>query len=184
MKHNIDIGLIITDYNLGMSSTQIGNKYNISGTHIVRLLRSSDIPIRSPSERLKLSQNRPEVKEKLSLAATARRLSEESKDKLRKRIGSKNHNWNNGLCITKSGYLQFTASKANGEHAGRLLHILICEHKYGRKLQDGEHVHHIDKNKLNNNPNNLVILTASEHAKLHSEDRINGKKIRRSSNSR
>ncbi|MCX8649972.1 HNH endonuclease [Gilliamella sp. B2776] len=45
-----------------------------------------------------------------------------------------------------------------------------------RKLIKGEHVHHIDGNKLNNNPNNLIILSASEHAKIHTGDRQNGKR--------
>lgn len=30
-------------------------------------------------------------------------------------------------------------------------------------------VHHIDENKLNNQPENLLILTKSEHIKLHNK---------------
>ncbi len=36
-----------------------------------------------------------------------------------------------------------------------------------RYLKPELEVHHIDGNKLNNNPNNLIILTKSEHIKLH-----------------
>lgn len=35
------------------------------------------------------------------------------------------------------------------------------------KLTDGEHCHHVDFNKLNNNPTNLLRLPANEHLALH-----------------
>jgi len=49
----------------------------------------------------------------------------------------------------------------------KLEHRLILEEKLGRKLTADEIVHHIDGNKWNNNSDNLVIMTRSEHAKLH-----------------
>lgn len=39
-----------------------------------------------------------------------------------------------------------------------------------RESMPGEHVHHVDKNILNNQPSNLQILPAEEHRKLHEED--------------
>ena len=36
-------------------------------------------------------------------------------------------------------------------------------------LPKGYEVHHIDMNKLNNDINNLAVLTKSEHAKLHNQ---------------
>src|SRR3954449_2549914 len=38
-------------------------------------------------------------------------------------------------------------------------HRLIVEEREGRKLLPGEVVHHVDDNPLNNDPDNLVILT-------------------------
>lgn len=52
------------------------------------------------------------------------------------------------------------------------------EQYLGRKLRPDEIVHHIDGNKLNNNIENLKIMTRGEHSKLHRLEEIkNGKKL-------
>lgn len=158
-----------------MSSTEIGDKISLSGAGVLRVLRANKITTRSPRENKKLSQNRPKTRAKMKNAATGRVLSEEAKAKLRVRTGDKNANWRNGLTVTSGGYLAFTASPANGSHRGTLLHNVIAEWKYRRKLLVGEHVHHKDRNKLNNDPGNLVVLSATAHAKIHTIDRENGK---------
>lgn len=50
---------------------------------------------------------------------------------------------------------------------GRHMHRTIAEQKLGRLLKDGEIVHHIDGNKRNNHPDNLSVITQSEHIKTH-----------------
>lgn len=50
-------------------------------------------------------------------------------------------------------------------------HILVAWHKYGRMPVKGEEVHHKDENKRNNDPDNVVILTGTEHRELHGLDR-------------
>ena len=47
-----------------------------------------------------------------------------------------------------------------------LTHRHMAE-KFYRKPERGEHVHHIDRNEFNNDPANLQIVTAEEHAKIH-----------------
>ena len=48
-------------------------------------------------------------------------------------------------------------------------HVLVAEEKLGRYLNDGEVVHHIDKNKYNNSVENLIVFkTNSDHASFHS----------------
>lgn len=54
---------------------------------------------------------------------------------------------------------------------GRHEHRVVAEQKIGRKLLRTEHVHHIDGNRHNNHPDNLVVLTISEHLKLHGAER-------------
>ncbi len=50
---------------------------------------------------------------------------------------------------------------------GRHAHRQIMEIKIGRALARNEVVHHIDGNKHNNHPDNLQLMTQSEHIKLH-----------------
>jgi hypothetical protein len=48
------------------------------------------------------------------------------------------------------------------------VHVIIAEEKLGRYLLPEEVVHHRDLNKLNNNPNNLMIFASnSDHSRFH-----------------
>ncbi|WP_366520181.1 HNH endonuclease signature motif containing protein [Chelatococcus sp.] len=156
---------ILEMYWSGMSCTEIAVKLSLAQPTISRIIRSLGAT-RSPSERLKLSHKREDVREKLSRASKGRRCSDSTKAILRARIGASNHNWRSGLTMT-GGYIAFTASPANGAHAGRFLHAVIAEWKVGRSLGEGEVVHHIDGNKRNNHPDNLQVMLSSDHARLH-----------------
>lgn len=47
-------------------------------------------------------------------------------------------------------------------------HRVVAEKKIGRRLKEGEQVHHIDENKLNNGPENLqVVKSFRHHRHLH-----------------
>ena len=48
-------------------------------------------------------------------------------------------------------------------------HRYIMEQILGRKLTKDEVVHHIDGNKLNNDPSNLQVMSRAEHTRLHSK---------------
>lgn len=48
-------------------------------------------------------------------------------------------------------------------------HTLIAEEfVLDRSLKEGEVVHHLDKNRTNNSPDNLLVLSNPSHGKLHS----------------
>ena len=51
-------------------------------------------------------------------------------------------------------------------------HRLALEKRIGRYLVKGEVVHHKDGDTLNNDLNNLVLLTKKEHDRLTKEDHI------------
>jgi len=46
-------------------------------------------------------------------------------------------------------------------------HHVIAEEILGRELTGDEVVHHLDNNKTNNSPDNLLILMKAQHTKLH-----------------
>lgn len=54
------------------------------------------------------------------------------------------------------------------KRGGRHEHRIIAEEKIGRPLRLGEVVHHIDGNKKNNSPDNILVLSSqAEHVRLH-----------------
>jgi hypothetical protein len=60
------------------------------------------------------------------------------------------------------------------KNSKRLEHRLAMENYLGRRLENNEHVHHINGDKVDNRIANLVVLTSSEHAKLHLQRRWHG----------
>lgn len=77
--------------------------------------------------------------------------------------GDKAPNWRGGTSLMRNGYIQI---RLKGQR--KYLHRLIVEEQLGRELKITEQVHHIDHDKLNNSPDNLIVLTPSQHAKYHS----------------
>lgn len=168
MRRSVSDNEIITLYEGGLSSVEVGELAGLSSTHIVRVIKGAGMQVRSQSEALTISHARPWVREKMSNNRAGIPCPESVKETLRQRIGPKNHNWRAGLTMQQDGYLIFSTSPANGEHAGRLLHRIIAEWKIDRPLREGEVVHHIDGDRLNNDPGNLQVLPSqSEHSKLH-----------------
>ena len=62
----------------------------------------------------------------------------------------------------KDGYYQISS----GTNQGKLLHRLIYEEHYG-PIPNGFCVHHLDHDKTNCSPDNLMLLSKSNHHKLH-----------------
>ncbi len=92
----------------------------------------------------------------------------------RRRMSEQRHAWaeaNAAGISVRSGYAEHT----RGEHKGRLVHDVIMEARIGRRMRADEIVHHIDGDRLNNNENNLALMTRSAHSRLHRrEDQLSG----------
>jgi biotin operon repressor len=70
--------------------------------------------------------------------------------------------------IDKQGYMVNCSDRKNKYY----VHRRVMEEKLGRKLKSNEIVHHIDGNKLNNNPDNLELTNRSEHINKHRKDLV------------
>ena len=78
---------------------------------------------------------------------------------------NKKHSNNNKgkTYIDNNGYRRFTDSN-------KLVHRYVMEKKLGRKLKQGEIVHHINRNKLDNSFENLEIFSNQEEHERHHND--------------
>jgi len=88
----------------------------------------------------------------------------------RLRIGKKNINWKGGMYISGSGYLY--VKNPNNHRAMKngyvLKHILIAEKALGKAFPEKAIIHHVDEDRLNNKPSNLVICeNQAYHMLLH-----------------
>ena len=85
----------------------------------------------------------------------------------------KNHAWSGGKFKDNRGYIRLRAP----EHPLALSSGYIREHRFvamqkiGRLLKKNEDVHHIDGNKLNNNPKNLEVIEHGKHSSMHNRGR-------------
>lgn len=71
----------------------------------------------------------------------------------------------NGIITDLQGNVQETKIyQGRPAFKGIAVHRILMYTKFGYKDLD---IHHLDENPLNNNINNLVFLTRSEHRKLH-----------------
>ena len=76
--------------------------------------------------------------------------------------------------IFVSGYFYlYKPEHQNAIKNGRYIaeHRWVLEQKIGRLLTDNEIAHHINGNKKDNRPENLELLTISEHNKYHAKSR-------------
>ena len=67
-----------------------------------------------------------------------------------------------------------TTGKKNGYRkcAGKHIHRIVAEIIMGADLSHGQVVHHIDGNKQNNDPDNLMVFDSqADHARWHMEHR-------------
>jgi ferredoxin-like protein FixX len=72
--------------------------------------------------------------------------------------GERSPQWKGGRIRTATGYIELTINRERVPE-----HRFVAEKMIGRPLRTDEHVHHLDGNRSNNAPENLRVMTASEH---------------------
>ncbi|MBC8307031.1 MAG: HNH endonuclease [Pelagibacterales bacterium] len=65
---------------------------------------------------------------------------------------------------THNGYSQFYDKNKGG---CQFTHRRVAEKKLGRQIRPGYEVHHINHNKRDNRPQNLAVITRSQHRAIH-----------------
>jgi hypothetical protein len=83
--------------------------------------------------------------------------------------GEGHASWRGGSYIDRWGYRMVRAPERGRANPYVPEHVLVAEKAAGRQLKRSEVVHHIDGDKLNNTPGNLLICTRSHHKKLHAQ---------------
>ena len=71
-------------------------------------------------------------------------------------------------------YFSIADGTAGESFTGRypFVHVLVASILLGRDLKEGEVVHHIDRDKLNNNKENILVFSsATAHSKYHSSSK-------------
>lgn len=148
----------------GRSETNRMRRPEIDATHLRRLLDEAQLAHHEMAERLGVSP--------ATLTREMRRLGYRSV-KGRGSPMEKNYFWNGGRCLDADGYV--LVKLPNHPHANNngyvREHRLVMEGVLGRYLDPLEVVHHKDKDKQNNHPDNLEVYDCNAN---HLRDELTG----------
>jgi hypothetical protein len=153
-------------YLAGQSIPQIAARTGINRSRVRSELLKAGVTLRSRTEGIRLRDD---------LGQHLKGVSREFTPEWKANISSARQKWADenavGTSLKASGYVVVT----RGPDKDRGEHVVIMEKRLGRHLLPDECVHHIDRDRSNNDPNNLALVTTSGHTRLHRfEDRLEG----------
>ena len=131
-------------YEKNMTQTEVAKEFVISQKAVFGFMRRNNLPARTAAKRYQR--------------------------------GEKNSSWKGGRRVTEQGYVEiyrpdYEHARSNGYVRE---HIYVVENRIGRRLKfygvgnpNNEVVHHINGKRDDNRLENLLLLTAAEHSKLH-----------------
>lgn len=137
-------------YQNGNSTVEIAEKFGLDHANVYRILKSHGIKMRTQSQGINIA------------IAKGRKIFLK---------GENSHSWKGGIVKHTKGYILIKKSDhPRRDKRGYVFeHIIVAEEKIGRRLNPNECVHHINEIKNDNRPNNLQIMTISEHMRLHAK---------------
>lgn len=87
--------------------------------------------------------------------------------------GENHYNWKGGRTVNDAGYIliRMPAHHRANKYGYVREHIVVYENYHKCCILPWIDVHHLDKDKKNNKPENLILITKSEHNKAHAKER-------------
>lgn len=127
-----------------MSTVEIGKVVGLTPGAVASILEARGVPRRTPKEAYRIKWPNG-------------------------RFGPDSAKWKGGRQITKSGYFySYAPDHPDATKQGYVMeHRLVAEKMLGRRLKKNEVPHHINGDKQDNRPENLRVMTRSEHVQLH-----------------
>ena len=145
-------------YIKGDSALSIQSKIGINYKTVYRILKRNNIKIRSHKEKsLNAIKNNRGSNSKLQRETMSKLFTGKTNPRW-KPIGTKRICHGYILVKTRYGWSQE--------------HRIVAEKFLKRKLKKSEVVHHIDGKKDNNKPDNLFVMTSTEHKSFHIIERL------------
>ncbi len=91
--------------------------------------------------------------------------------------GEDHYRWNRDQLLSSHGYIKVRVSADHhlaDPNGYAYEHDLVAEQMIGRELAVDEVVHHKNKVKTDNRPENLAVMKKDEHARQHMYERLGG----------
>lgn len=145
---------IVELYKQGKSMNYIGHELGVSNWVVNRTLKANGVKARKMSD-----------------------YHRDTTDETRKRLSESLFKGGVGSKKKIDGYMRVYFPEHPYSDDGGFIaeHILVVEAYIGRRIASSECIHHINGNRSDNRVANLALMTKSDHAKYHSNERWGNK---------
>lgn len=167
--------ILVEEYRNGASLTDLAKRFGLSISTVRYHVKKAGA-MRSRAEGVRVAGDNGKLGS--GFRGKTRAFSLEHRENIRRSRSAWSDKNAIGVSVKSSGYVEIT----RGPNKGRGEHVVRMEQRLGRRIRHDEHVHHIDGDRLNNDENNLALVTTSGHARLHRlQDSMMGKRRERNS---